>query len=129
MSSLDYAHLETCLVNLNNKSISRIKFTQTRKLQSIGYSDYGQLPSERVIFNLSSRVLSEAEKSLLSKRLKFAFFGRRNNNNNNKIWILCVMSVYSFDKPKFTSARGKRKERENNKQKHQKFTMHNLREQ
>ena len=37
------------------------------------------------------------------------------------------MSAYSFDKPKFTSAR--EKEKENNKQKHQKFAMHNLPEQ
>ena len=48
---------------------------------------------------------------------------------NNKIWILFAMSAYSFDEPKFTSAREKRKEKENNKQKHQKFTMHNLPEQ
>ena len=41
--------------------------------------------------------------------------------NNNKIWILFAMSAYSFDKPKFTSAREKRKEKENNKQKHQKI--------
>ena len=39
------------------------------------------------------------------------------------------MSVYSFDEPKFISAREKRKEKENNKQKHQKFIMHNLPEQ
>ena len=52
-----------------------------------------------------------------------------NSNNSNKIWILFAMSAYSFDEPKFTSAREKRKEKENNKQKHQKFTMHNLPEQ
>ena len=39
------------------------------------------------------------------------------------------MSAYSFDKPKFTSTQEKQKEKENNKQKHQKFTMHNLPEQ
>ena len=33
------------------------------------------------------------------------------------------MSTYSFDEPKFTSAREKRKAKENNKQKHQNFTM------
>ena len=49
-----------------------------------------------------------------------------NNNNNNKkkkkkkkIWILVATSAYSFDEPKFISARKKRKEKENNKQKHQ----------
>ena len=47
----------------------------------------------------------------------------------NKIWILFAMSTYSFDEPKFTSALEKQKEKENNKQKHQKFTMHNLPEQ
>ena len=39
------------------------------------------------------------------------------------------MSAYSFGELKFTSAREKQKEKENNKQKHQKFTMHNLPEQ
>ena len=33
--------------------------------------------------------------------------------NNTKIWILFAMSAYSFDEPKFTSAREKRKEKEN----------------
>ena len=48
---------------------------------------------------------------------------------NNKIWILFAMSAYSFDEPKFTSAQENRKEKENNKQEHQKFAMHNLPEQ
>ena len=39
------------------------------------------------------------------------------------------MSAYSFDEPKFKSAQEKRKEKENNKQKHQKFSMHNPPEQ
>ena len=41
-----------------------------------------------------------------------------NNNNNNKIRILFAMSTYSFNELKFTSVRKKRKEKENNKQKH-----------
>ena len=45
------------------------------------------------------------------------------------ISILFAISASSFDEPKFTSAREKRKEKENSKQKHQKFTMHNLPEQ
>ena len=52
-----------------------------------------------------------------------------NNNHNNKKWILFAMSADSFDELKFTSAREKRKEKENNKQKHQKFTMQNPPEQ
>ena len=47
-----------------------------------------------------------------------------NNNNNNKIWILIAMSAYSIDEPKFTSTREKREEKENNKQKYQKFTIY-----
>ena len=39
------------------------------------------------------------------------------------------MAAYSFDEPEFTIAREKRKEKENNKQRHQKFTTHNLPEQ
>ena len=39
------------------------------------------------------------------------------------------MSVYPFDEPKFTRTREKRKEKENNKQRQQKFTMHNPPEQ
>ena len=31
------------------------------------------------------------------------------NNNNNKIRVFFVMSAYSFDEPKFTSARDKKK--------------------
>ena len=49
-----------------------------------------------------------------------------NNSNNDKIWILFAMSAYSFDELKFTSTREKRKEKENNKQKHQKFAIPNL---
>ena len=34
------------------------------------------------------------------------------NNNNNKTWILFAMSAYSFDEPKFTSARKKEEKKE-----------------
>ena len=49
--------------------------------------------------------------------IKYSGNIRLQNNNNNKIWILFAMNGHSFDELKFTSAREKRKEKENNNKK------------
>ena len=69
---------------------------------------YGQL-KHRKLFTLQDKYI----------RTLYTNNDDNNNNNNNKIWILFAMSTYSFDELKFTSAREKRKQKENNMQKHQ----------
>ena len=45
------------------------------------------------------------------------------------LYATLMTGLSKNDEPKFTSAREKRKEKENNTQNHQKFAMHNFREQ
>ena len=71
-----------------------------------------------------NRLFEESKFVLTATKFSFNPHTDNNFNNNNKIWILFAMSAYSFDKLKFTSAREKWKEKENDTQKHQKFTMH-----
>ena len=59
-----------------------------------------------------------SEVSAKKKILDIQFNNNNNNNNNNNIWILFAMSAYSFDKPKFTSTREKRKEKKTISKKH-----------
>ena len=55
------------------------------------------------------------------EKIKLSVRGENTYSDNNKIWILFAMSAYSFDELKFTSTREKWKEKENNKQNHQKI--------
>lgn len=76
-SFLDYTHL----VNLSERAtLGKIASTiaiHSKKLHKLGYREAKHLPPDKVIFNFSSRVLNDAEKSLLSKGLQFVLPPKR----------------------------------------------------
>ena len=45
--------------------------THKKKLRKLGFTEDGELEPDKVLFNLSSRVLTDVEKRVLSKGLKF----------------------------------------------------------
>ena len=57
--------------------ILRVKAIHAKKLGRLGYSAIEELAPDKVLFNFSSRVLTDAEKSLLGKGLKFALPPRK----------------------------------------------------
>ena len=65
------------ILNNSNKKISRSKAVRFKKLKIVGYIKIEELPPDKVLFNFSSRVLTEPEKSLLCKGLKFAIPPRK----------------------------------------------------
>ena len=77
VSYLDFAHLDNLKDSLNGNKILRIKAVHAKKLGQIGYSEIDELSPDQVLFNFSSRRLTLAEKSLLSKGLKFALPPKR----------------------------------------------------
>ena len=72
VSFITYVHLENLIEKTNSLKILRIKAVHAKKLGRIGYSVIEELSPDEVLFNFSSRTLTSAEKSLLSKGLKFA---------------------------------------------------------
>ena len=72
VSWLDINHLSNIIERQNVKSISRVEFIQSSKLTKLGYNFHANLPLDAVIFNYSNRVLSDLEKSALSRGLKYA---------------------------------------------------------
>ena len=79
---VDFCHICTLFLNINNKKLSRAKSIQNKKLSNL-VSENSNLISEtshnpeKVIFNFSSHELSEYEKSLLCKGLNFAIPPKR----------------------------------------------------
>ena len=71
--SIDFDYLSDLIKKTNCNSIGRIEFVQKRKLQSLGYVNDCNIPTDNVIFNFSDVILTEDEKSALSKGLKFSF--------------------------------------------------------
>ena len=79
VSSLDFNHLVNLIENTNSKTISRCEFVQSRKLRDLGYVNDCNIPSDNVIFNFSDVILTEVEKTALSRGLKFVFPPQRLN--------------------------------------------------
>ena len=75
VSHLDFIHLSNCIERVNTNGIDKINHVHSLKLKNLGYSDVS-MPPDNVIFNLSSRVLNDEEKKLLSKGLNFAFVSK-----------------------------------------------------
>ena len=77
MSFIDYVHVVTKFLVLNDRNISKIRKSQSKKLHNL-YLNNSYLNSvtshdpDKVIFNISDHVLNTTEKSLLSKGLNFA---------------------------------------------------------
>ena len=77
MSFIDYVHVATKFLVLNDKSISKIHKSQGEKLHNLylNNSYHNSATShdpDNVIFNFSDYVLNTTEKSLLSKGFNFA---------------------------------------------------------
>ena len=71
VSILDYNHLIHYSDKFNEKKMNSILATHKKKLYKLGYTDDIKLEPDKVLFNLASTVLSDVEKSALSKGLKF----------------------------------------------------------
>ena len=71
LSYLDYKCLLSILKSNSDKKIIEVERSHVRKLRDLGISFSKCLDIERVIFNLSDRVLTEKEKKLLGLGLEF----------------------------------------------------------
>lgn len=80
LSFIDYTHVCTMFLVSNDKIINKQRMIHNKKLQKLGfeYSCNSHDP-DKVIFNFSSHILSESEKSLLSKGLNFSIPPRKLN--------------------------------------------------
>ena len=83
VSFIDFNHLNNLIENVNCKTMSRTEFVQRRKLRNLGYVYDSNIPPDNVIFNFSNVVLTDVEKSALSKGLQFVFPVRRLNFINH----------------------------------------------
>ena len=63
VSILDYNHLIHYSVKFNEKKMNSILATHKKKLYKLGYTDDIKLEPDKILFNLSSRVLSYGEKN------------------------------------------------------------------
>ena len=76
---IDFNHF-TCLIEkTNHNSLCNVRYTHRKKLQNLGFVDPDGIHSSKIIFNYSSRTLTEVEKSVLSKGLNFALSTRKPN--------------------------------------------------
>ena len=77
MCFIDFVHVTTIFLVSNDKAISKIQKTHGKKLPNLFLNNYYDNSvmshdADKVIFNFSSHVLKDHEKSLLSKGLNFA---------------------------------------------------------
>ena len=96
MSFIDYVHVFTKFLVLNDKNISKICKNQGKKLHNLYLNDshHNFVTShdpDKVIFNFSDHVLNTTEKSLLSKGLNFAI---PHNNINYADFMLPFALLY-----------------------------------
>ena len=69
---IDFAHARSLFLVHNDKALKQKKCIQQKKLNDLFKDKKQQHDPEKIIFNYSSYVLSEAEKSLLRKGLNFS---------------------------------------------------------
>ena len=71
---IDFNHFQNFVRKTNDTHVIRFKQTQRSKLIRLGFDqEYDSLDPNKLIFNLSSKVLSTEQKDALSLGLKFAF--------------------------------------------------------
>ena len=78
VSWLDYNHLSELVIRTNSKTVARTEFVQKNKLRKLGFVADSVSP-EKVIFNYSSKVLTDVENRALSNGLKYALYPRSLN--------------------------------------------------
>ena len=71
VSFLDYGHVHTIITSGNKTSIGYIKISQNKKLEKLIIESKSQ-GTGKLIYNFTSLVLTDAQKSILSKGLDFA---------------------------------------------------------
>ena len=81
ISLVDYTHLITIFTNSNDKTLSKCQKVHKKKLYDLGYfeSNNGENDPDQVIYNYSSYILTDMEKSLLAKGLNFSLPPRKLN--------------------------------------------------
>ena len=72
MNVIDYAHICSIFLISNDKILTKQKDIQDRKIIGLIKGKGKGIDPENVIFNFSSYVLSDNDKSLLSKGLNFS---------------------------------------------------------
>ena len=77
MCFIDFVHVTTIFLVSNDKEISKNQKTLDKKLHNLFFNNYYDTSvmshdADKIIFNFSSHVLTNHEKSLLSKGLNFA---------------------------------------------------------
>ena len=72
MNVIDYAHICSIFLINNDKVVTKQKDIQDRKIIGLIKGKGKGIDPEKVIFNFSSYVLSDNDKSLLSKGLNFS---------------------------------------------------------
>ena len=73
MGIIDYTHVCCLFLNKNDKKLKNQQDIHSKKLFNLGIeSSKTSHDTKKVIFNYSSHVLTESEKSLLCKGLNFA---------------------------------------------------------
>jgi hypothetical protein len=88
---LDFAKLDSTIGYFTSKKIIKKKEVHSKKLHNFGYTTTELLPPEKVIFNFSSRTLTEDEEFVLSKGLKFALPNRKLSQEK---YLLCFEKMY-----------------------------------
>ena len=81
MNYIDYIHFCTIVLVSNNKNIFNVKDTQSKKLSNLLLNNISNISKiahdpDKAIFNFSSYILNNHEKSLLCKGLNFAIPSR-----------------------------------------------------
>ena len=77
VNGIDYNHFKELIERSTTTKVTGDKATHMKKLHKLGYTAFEELPPDKVLFNVSSRVLSPTEESVLSKGLKFALPPKR----------------------------------------------------
>ena len=72
ISFLDLKHIHTVITNGNEKTINTIKSTQNKKLEKLIIDYNNNKGTGKIIYNFSTHVLTDPQKSLLSKGLNFS---------------------------------------------------------
>ena len=69
MRVIDFSHVSSKFLAKNNRTLNRIRLTHEKKLVNIGLRSAAETNDpEKVIFNFSSRQLTDTEKKLASER-------------------------------------------------------------
>ena len=80
ISFIDFAHVRSLFLGHNDKVLKQKSTIQQRKFNNLLKDNKLQHDPVKIIFNYSSYVLSEAEKSLLLKGLKFSIPPKKLNH-------------------------------------------------